>query len=65
MERLFNIYLDGIDGYDEWLEYPVDYVDTTEEIMMDDVRGGLEELGGGHADIYDAENDELFADIEV
>ena len=33
--------------------------------MFDDVRSGLEELGGGHADIWDADTDELYAEIEV
>jgi hypothetical protein len=33
--------------------------------MCEDVRQALRELGGGHADILDAETDELFAEIEI
>ena len=65
MERYFHIYLDGIDGYDEWLEYLVSDETVSEKEMMEDVRQGLQELGGGHADIYDADEEEFYAEIEV
>ena len=37
----------------------------TEDEMFEDVRQCLEELGGGHADIWDEETDQLYAEIEV
>ena len=46
-------------------EYEVDGIETTEKIFFDDVRAGLKELGGGHADIYDADTDRLYAEIEI
>lgn len=66
MARCFNIEFDGIDGCDHWDEYWVSYTSpSAEKEMFEDVRSGLEELGGGHADIWDADTDELFAEIEV
>lgn len=66
MTKYYNIDLDGIDGYDHWNDYPVCPENGyTEKAMFDDVRGGLEELGGGHADIWDADTDELYAEIEI
>lgn len=66
MTKYYNIDLDGIDGYTHWDSYPVcPETGYTEKAMFDDVRGGLEELGGGHADIWDADTDELFAEVEV
>lgn len=66
MARCFNIEFDGINGCDHWDEYWISYtVPSAEEEMIEDVRSGLKELGGGHADIFDAETDELFAEIEV
>ena len=61
--RNFYIDLDGFDGYEQW-EYSTGVV-ISEDEMIKDVRDGLEELGGGHADIWDADTDELFAEIEV
>lgn len=61
--RNFNIDLDGINGYEHW-EYTVGVV-VSESEMIEDVRAGLKELGGGHADIWDADTDELFAEIEI
>ncbi len=64
MTRYFNIDLDGNNGYEHWADYPVCEVSGyTEKGMFEDVRLGLKELGGGHADIWD-ENDELYAEIE-
>ena len=65
MIRYFNIDLDGIDGYDHWEDYVVDDDILTEDEMFEDVRQGLRELGGGHADIWNSDTDELFAEIEV
>ena len=65
MSKFYVIELDGIDGCDTLYEYEVDGVETTDKIMFDDVRGGLKELGGGHADIWDADTDEFYAEIEV
>ena len=65
--KYYNIEFDGNDGYDCWNDYPVsdDEDMYTEKDMLEDVRQGLKELGGGHADIWDTDTDELFAEIEV
>ena len=67
MIKYYNIDLDGIDGYDHWEDYTVntDDIFTDEVAMCADVRAGLRELGGGHADIWDADTDKLYAEIEV
>lgn len=66
MTKYYNIDLDGMDGYEHWDDYPVCPENGyTEEDMLTDVRGGLEELGGGYADIWDADTDELFAAIKI
>ena len=66
MKRYFYICLDGVDAYEEWGFYVVDEENgLTEKIMFEDVRAGLKELGGGHADIFDEETDELYGEIEV
>lgn len=68
MSKNYWICADGIAGYEEW---PCEVAEEnngicmTEQEMFDDVRGCLEELGGGHADIFDEETNELFAEIEV
>ena len=68
MGQCYLICADGFDGYEEW------YCDVaeenngaamTEKEMFGDVRQCLKELGGGHADIFNADTDELFAEIEV
>lgn len=68
MEKEYFICADGIDGYEEWPCY-VATENTgrcmTEDEMFGDVRQCLRELGGGHADIWDTETDELFAEVEV
>ena len=65
MIKYYNVDLDGIDGYDHWEDYPVGPDTVTEKEFFDDVRAGLKELGGGHADIWDADTDELYGEIEV
>lgn len=66
MTKYYNIDLDGIDGYEHWNDYLVCPENgDTKKIMFKDVRAGLEELGGGHADIWDADTDELYTEIEV
>lgn len=66
MIKCFNIDLDGINSYKHWEDYVIIENDhSAEKIMFDDVRAGLKELGGGHADIWDADTDELYAEIEV
>ena len=66
--RFFNIDIDGIDGFDHWENYVVDDDELTEEEMFKDVRYALMELSGGHADIWETDddgNEMLFAEIEV
>lgn len=66
--KFFNIDLDGINGYDWWEDYVVDNDELTEKEMFEDVRHGLKELGGGHADIWETDddgNETLYAEIEV
>ena len=68
MCKYYLICIDGINGYEEWscevAEENKGFC-MTEQEMLNDVRGCLEELGGGHADIFDEETDELFIEIEV
>lgn len=66
--RFFNIDIDGIDGFDHWEDYVVDDDEITEKEMMEDVRAMLKELNGGHADIWETDddgNEMLFAEIEM
>ena len=58
---MFNyfVYLDGIDGF-EAAEYTV----RNWWELVGYVNAALEELGGGHADIYDEEG-EFVEDVEV
>ena len=66
MARCFNIEFDGTSGCDHWDEYWISYTTpSAEDKMIEKVRGCLEGLGGGHADIWDADTDKLFAKIEV
>lgn len=66
MTKYYNIDLDGIDGYEHWEFYPVcSRTNCTEKDMFEDVRAGLKELGGGHADIWDADTGELYGEIEI
>jgi hypothetical protein len=68
MYRYYLIYVDGVDGYDEWncnVAEENDGFAMTEKEMFEHVRQSLLELGGGHADILDAETDELFVEIEI
>ena len=66
MARCFNIELDGINGCDHWDEYWISYATpSAEEEMFENVRNSLAELGGSHANIWDADTDKLFAKIEV
>lgn len=66
MTKYYNINLDGINGHEHWDYYVVCPEDNlTEKEMFEDVRAELKELGGGHADIWDADTDELYAEIEV
>ena len=66
MTKYYNIELDGIDGFVYWDYYPVcPETGYTEKGMFDDVREGLKELGGGHADIWIADTDEFYAEVEV
>ena len=66
--KIFNIDLDGIDGFNSWEDYIVDDDMVTEKEMFEDVRYGLKELGGGHGDIWEVDddgNETLYAEIEV
>lgn len=68
MEKWYSICADGINGYDQWhccVKEENDGFAMTENEMFEDVRQCLKELGGGHADIWDEDTDELFAEIEV
>lgn len=65
MERYFHIYLDGINDYDEWLDYLVSDDTVSEKEMFEDVRQGLREIGGGHAEIFTADDGELYGEIEI
>lgn len=68
MEQCYIIETDGINGYDQWFCNVADENDglcITEEQMFADVRQVLTELGGGHADIINADTDEVFAEIEI
>lgn len=63
MSKEYWVCADGICGYEEYPYYVDD--DFSEDEMLEDVRANLKELEGGHADIFDTETDELFAEIEV
>lgn len=65
MSNFYIIYLDGINGFETWDNYEVDGTETTHKIMLEDVRAGLKELGGGHADIFDMDTDKFFEEIEI
>ena len=64
-EKMKNVYvnLDGFDDYQQW-ESTIGPLFSIDD-LIEDVRAGLKELGGGHADIWDAETDELISEIEV
>ena len=68
MIRCFHIDLDGINGYDHWEEYVIDDWMLTEKEMFADVRHALKELHGGHADVWEVDDngdETLYAEIEV
>ena len=68
MIRSFNIDFDCFDWCGHWEDYVIDDWMLTDEQMFEDVRGVLEELGGGHADIWETDdngNETLYLEIEV
>lgn len=68
MYQCYLVCVDGNNGYEEWfcdVAEENDGTAMTENEMLNDVQQCLEELGGGHADIFNADIDELFEEIEV
>ena len=68
MKKWYLICADGINDYGQWhccVKEENDGFAMTEKEMFEDVRQCLEEFGGGHADIWDEDTNELFAEIEV
>lgn len=65
MYTYYTIILDGCEGYEEWASYEVKtgHVGSF-EAMIEDIESALEDLGGGHADIFD-EDGNFVNDIEV
>ena len=68
MYQCYLICIDSFDGEDQWFCDVADENDgaaITEEEMFEDVRQALEEMGGGCADIINADTDKLYAVITV
>ncbi len=66
MFEYYDVYLDGINDYDEWMSYEVDESDlySNFQAMIEDIKCALREMGGGHADIY-SESGAFVFDVEV
>jgi len=62
----YTVILDGCDGYEEWPGYEVRKAHLGDfERMIADIKEGLEELGGGHADVFEDDSGNFAFDLEV